>query len=71
MNRAVILLLLQVCLQAPSIAADYEGSADHPILTRYPGSEIKWYDVQAFVSYAVAHGPIVGFTGIEEWEEIQ
>ena len=71
MIRAVILLLLAMGIQDPSIGADFEGSRDHPVLTRYPGSEIKWYDVQAFEHYAVALGPIVGLTGIEEWEEIE
>lgn len=71
MIRAVILFLLSLSALLPAVAADFDGSQDHPILTRYPGSEIKWYDVQAFVPYSVAHGPIVGFTGIEDWEEIQ
>ncbi len=51
-------------------AEDVAGSDDHPVLTRYPGSEIKWYDVQAYVPYAVATGPVAGYQGIDDWEEI-
>ena len=71
MIRSVVLVLFVFGIVFPAVAADFEGSSDHPILTRYPGSEIKWHDVQAFVPYAVAEGPVVGFTGIQEWEEIQ
>lgn len=56
---------------APAMAADVAGSQDHPILTRFPGSDIKWYDVQAFQPYHIPVGPVVGYGGIEDWTETQ
>jgi len=71
MIRAIILFLLSINLFLPAASEDFAGSKDHPILTRYPGSEIKWYDVQAFVPYSVATGPIVSYAEIEDWEDIR
>jgi len=56
---------------APVSAEDFAGSKDHPILTRYPGSEIKWYDVQAFSPYYIATGPVTGYSKIDDWIETQ
>lgn len=52
-------------------AADVDGSQDHPVVSRYPGSEIKWYDVQAFAPYFIATGPVTGYQKIDDWEETQ
>ncbi len=52
-------------------AGDVSGAKDHPVVTRYPGSEIKWYDVQAFEPYAIATGPVTGYRAIDEWIETQ
>ncbi len=52
-------------------AADIEGSQDHPVVSRYPGSEIRWYDVQAFAPYFIATGPVTGYQKIDDWEETQ
>jgi len=53
------------------LAGDVSGSSDHPILTRYPGSEIKRYDVQAFQTYKIATGPVSGYNTIDEWIDTQ
>lgn len=51
--------------------ADVGNSEDHPAVSRYPGSEIKWYDVQAFAPYYIATGPVVGYQKIDDWDETQ
>ena len=50
-------------------AADVPGSKDHPVLSRFPGSEIRWFDVQAHESYAIATGPVTGYRHIDDWIE--
>ncbi len=63
-----------VCVLAGITAAalaDVPGSKDHPVVSRYPGSDIKWYDVQAFQPYAIAVGPVTGYRKIDDWIETQ
>lgn len=54
---------------ASSNAADVAGSQDHPLITRYPASEIKWYDVQAYQEYKIGIAPETGYRQIGEWVE--
>ncbi len=65
-----ILAAALACAQ-PSTAADVAGSADHPVVSRYPGSQIRWYDVEAFARYAIATGPVTGYRAIDQWTETQ
>jgi len=64
-----ILLLAAISLTAT--AQDFPGSADHPLITRYPGSVIKWYDVQAYTEFKIPLGPVTGYRHIEKWQEVQ
>ncbi len=67
----VFIAFILTMISAPAIAEDVAGSQDHPILTRFPGSEIKWYDVQAFSPYHIATGPVTGYRKIDEWTDTQ
>ncbi|MGJ3230872.1 MAG: OmpA family protein [Oceanicaulis sp.] len=69
--RAVITLLLVTLTGAAAAAQDVAGSADHPAVTRYPGAEIEWQDVQAFEPYAIATGPVTGYRHIDDWVEVE
>lgn len=51
-------------------AADAPGTADHPLITRYPGSEITWQDVTEFRNYKAAIGAVTGYRQVDEWAEI-
>ena len=62
-------LLLVVCLSLPAVAQDVTGAKDHPMLTRYPQSVIKWYDVQTFMPYKIAVGKVGGYRKIDDWVE--
>lgn len=42
----------------PVSAEDYPGSRDHPIISRYPGSEIVHYDQREFDEYYLLLGPV-------------
>lgn len=52
-------------------AQDVSGSKDHPLITRYPGSVIKWYDISNFKPYHIAIGPVTGYRHIDDWVEIE
>lgn len=56
---------------AEALAQDVSGSKDHPAVTRYPGSEIRWYDEQAFEPYAIATGPVTGYRQIDDWIDVE
>ncbi|MDX1580847.1 MAG: OmpA family protein [Alphaproteobacteria bacterium] len=55
----------------PAVAQDIAGAEDHPVISRYPGSVIKWYDRQAFQPYAIATGPVTGYRHIDDWVETE
>jgi outer membrane protein OmpA-like peptidoglycan-associated protein len=70
--RSVAAALLLVLAGVPAASAgDVPGSKDHPAVSRYPGSTIAWYDVQAFQPYAIATGPVTGYREIADWTETQ
>ena len=73
MNFKIYTLSLALfLLSTPTFAqSDVEGSEDHPIITRYPGSAINWYDVQEFDRYKIAIGPVTGYRNIDDWLPIE
>lgn len=48
---------------------DFEGSKDHLLISRYPGSVIKYYETNDFLEYAIATGPQTGYKKIDDWVE--
>lgn len=50
---------------------DISGSKDHPLITRYPGSVIGYYEVQKFQKYYIAAGPETSYKKIDKWEEAE
>ncbi|MEM6265731.1 MAG: OmpA family protein [Bacteroidota bacterium] len=56
-----------ICLQAQ----DVSESEDHPLITRYPGATIAWYEEQAFEPYSIAIGPQTGYKTISDWKEVK
>ncbi len=71
MTRYTCLGMLVLMLAAPfaAVAEDAPGTEDHPLITRYPESEITWQDVQEFQAYKIAVGPVTGYKAIDEWVE--
>jgi len=64
-KKRVVFCLLGVFLLTSSIAfaqeEDVEGSKDHPLISRFAGSTIVYYDVKQFDEYILALGKV-------EWE---
>lgn len=50
---------------------DINGSKDHPLITRYPGSIIEFYEVQEFIPYSIAIGPVTGYKKIDLWKKTE
>ncbi len=73
MKRTIHILLLFVFFLASSIFAqtDIEGSKDHPLISRYPGSHIAYYDEQEYSMYSIATGPVTGYKTISEWTDVE
>jgi outer membrane protein OmpA-like peptidoglycan-associated protein len=59
------LLLSLFCFSSIAIAEDVKGSKDHPLVSRYEGSEIYQYSDQAFNEYALFVSDISTNKGIE------
>ncbi len=57
------IILISVALHAQDVA----GSKDHPLITRYPGSVIGYYEEQKFKTYDIAVGPQMGYKKIDAW----
>lgn len=65
LSLALILYLFNFTL-----AADVAGSKDHPIIGRYPGSEIIQYRERSFDQYVILLGPLSGGK-LTKWQEIE
>jgi outer membrane protein OmpA-like peptidoglycan-associated protein len=50
---------------------DVKGSEDHSLISRYPGSIIKWYNVEEYNRYKIAAGPVTGYRHIDEWISVE
>ena len=71
MIRSVAVALAVALLPVIAASADVEGAADHPLITRYPGSEIAWYEVDNHRPYKLAVGPVTGYRAIADWIETE
>lgn len=66
---AVILLTLlyAVTVVPPTYAGDMEGITEHSMISRYPGQEIRWQQIENYMPYRVPVGPVTGYRAIGEW----
>jgi outer membrane protein OmpA-like peptidoglycan-associated protein len=66
---AVALAAAMLATSVPVPAADVEGAADHPLISRYPGQEIAAYEVENHRIYKLPLGPVTGYRAIDEVTE--
>ncbi|MEM7369227.1 MAG: OmpA family protein [Bacteroidota bacterium] len=74
MQKTILTTILVSLWLLPGIMigqTDVEGSEDHPLLTRYPGSYISYYETVKFREYSFATGPVTGYRHIEEKQNIE
>jgi len=48
-------------------AQDIDGVSEHPMISRYPGQEIRWQQIENYMPYRVPVGPVTGYRAIGEW----
>lgn len=67
--RMIVLfgLSLSAVLSAAAQAQDIDGAIEHPLMTRYPGQEIRWQQIENYMPYRVPLGPVTGYRTIDEW----
>ena len=66
MRITTTLLLFIGIFFSATFAQDIAGSRDHPIISRYPKSVIRWYTVDNYRPYRVPIGPVTGYRSIDE-----
>lgn len=60
------MLAVLACTTYTMAQTDLKGSEDHPLLTRYPGSYIAYYETVKYLEYDLATGPVTGYRYIEK-----
>ncbi len=63
--------MLLTAMPSPAVSQDAAGCADHPALTRYPGSVLQWCKVENYMPYRIPVGPVTGYRAIGEWVETE
>jgi len=64
--RSIFLFTVLFC-SSSFTQSDIKGSKDHPIITRYPGSVIGYYEEQQYKPYHIATGPETSYNHIDKW----
>ena len=65
--RAFAACLGFVLLTGVAQGQDIDGVTEHPLITRYPGQEIRWQHIENYMPYRVPVGPVIGYRTIGEW----
>lgn len=52
-------------------AEDIEGIQEHGLVSRYPGQEIRWQQIENYMPFRVPVGPVSGYRQIGEWIDTQ
>ncbi|WP_425099520.1 OmpA family protein [Tropicibacter sp. S64] len=55
----------------PLPAEDIAEAIEHPMVQRYPGSEIRWQTIENYRPYRVATGPVTGYRTIGDWADTE
>ncbi len=71
MRTATLTILTLAMLSTALGAQDVAGSKDHPVITRYPGSVIRWYTVENHLAYRVPTGPVTGYRQIAKGLDVE
>lgn len=66
MRKSAFLLFLCGLAATNTVPADVPGSADHPVISRYPGSVIAWHTVDNHRDYRIPTGPVTGYRTVAE-----
>jgi len=64
-------LFLLALSPAAAPAQDVAGVVEHPMVTRYPGQQIRWQTIENFRPYRIPIGPVTGFRTIDDWADLE
>lgn len=62
-------VLILLVLSDVSFSQDVDGSKDHQMISRYPGSYIKVYEENNFREFGIVTGPVTSYRNIDDWIE--
>lgn len=65
MKTLIALILIAIPLLAS--AEDIDGIVEHPMISRYPGQDIRWQQIENYMPYRVPVGPVTGYRTIGDW----
>ena len=63
----LLALLSGIGIVAPVQAEDIEGVQEHGLITRYPGQEIRWQQIEDYMPFRVPVGEVAGYRTINDW----
>jgi outer membrane protein OmpA-like peptidoglycan-associated protein len=66
-----VLVLVSTTVSSPSRAADVEGALEHPLVSRYPGQELRWQTIDNFREFRIPTGSVTGYRNIDDWIDTQ
>lgn len=69
--RVLFLFAFFLLLLPAAFAEDVEGVVEHPMVERYPGQDIRWQQIENYMPYRVAIGPVTGYRRIDDWIDTQ
>lgn len=71
--RSIILPLLFTLASLNTLQAQTDATdcADHPVISRFPGSTLIWCSADNFAEYHIATGPVTGYRHIDEWTSVE
>ncbi|MCP5348831.1 MAG: OmpA family protein [Gammaproteobacteria bacterium] len=72
-TKRLFSFLLAFCALASqrSFAQDIDGIVEHELISRYPGQDIRWQQIENNMPYRVPVGPVTGYRTIDDWIDIQ
>lgn len=70
-NSILIVMLVVAGMLLSAHAEDIEGIQEHGLVSRYPGQEIRWQQIENYMPFRVPVGPVSGYRQIDEWIDTQ
>jgi len=65
--RNIIPALILCLVGGAGAAQDIPDAVEHPMVTRYPGQDIRWQTIENHRPYRLAVGAVTGYRAIDDW----